>query len=86
MKSQSSEYALDQLDRCVRIVHFNDQFVEPLVMQVNPELRVMHVPEDLLAVLIEGSCRDDTGDIRARQPDAGYQPRAASGSARTPAI
>src|SRR6202007_2524864 len=33
-------------------------------------LRAVHVPEDSLAVLIESSCRDDTGDIRARQPDA----------------
>ena len=41
-------------------------------MQINNDgfLRMMHVPEDSLAVLIEGSCRDDSGDIGSGHPDA----------------
>ena len=61
----ASQRILDQLDRCVRIIHFYDQLAVSLVMKVNPNcfLRVMHVPEDSLAVLIEGSRRDDSGHI-----------------------
>ena len=59
----TSQCILYQFDRRLRIIHFHDQLVIPLVMQVNHDgfLRVMHVPEDPLAVLIERSRRDDSG-------------------------
>jgi hypothetical protein len=67
----ASQRILDQLDRCVRIIHFYDQLAVSLVMKVNHNcfLRVMHVPEDSLAVLIEGSRRDDSGHIGSTSGD-----------------
>jgi hypothetical protein len=54
------------------MIYFYYQLVEWLVMEIdnNGLLRMMHVPEDSLAVLIERSRRDDTGHIRSRHPDA----------------
>lgn len=68
----ASQCILDELHRRLRIVRFNDQFVVPLVMQINHDgfLRVVHVPEDSLAVLIEGSRSDDSGHIGSGHPDA----------------
>jgi hypothetical protein len=59
----TAQCILYQPDRRFWIVNFYDQFVAPLVMQINDDglLRVMHVPEDSPAVLIEGSRRDDSG-------------------------
>jgi hypothetical protein len=41
-------------------------------MEVNHDgfLRVMHVPEDSLAILIEGACRDDSGHVGSGHPYA----------------
>ena len=67
----TSERILDQPNRCFWIINFYDQFVVPLVMQVNDDsvLRVMHVPEDPLAVLIKGARRDDSGHVSSGHPD-----------------
>jgi hypothetical protein len=53
-------------------MYFHDQLVISLVVQVNDDglLRVMLVPEHALAVLIEGSRSDDSGDIGSGHPDA----------------
>jgi len=72
VKSQPSQGSRNQPDRRERVIHFHDQFAVPLVMEINDDglLRVMHVPEDALAVLIEGSRRNDSGHIGSGHPDA----------------
>ena len=44
----ASQRILNQCDRRLRVVHFHDQLVVPLIVQINDDgfLRVMHVPED----------------------------------------
>ena len=53
----TSQRILNKPDPRLRGIHFKDQLVESLVMHVNDDglLRVMHVPEDPLSVLIEGA-------------------------------
>jgi len=70
--SAKTRGAFDRFDGSWRVVHLHDQFAVPLVMQVNDDgfLRVMHVPEESLAVLIEGSRRDDSGHVGSRHPNA----------------
>src|SRR5215469_6124234 len=65
LRETGSQRGLDQFDRLLRIVHFHNQFVVALVMQVNDDglLRVVHIPEDSFAVLIEGSRRDHSRQI-----------------------
>ena len=54
LREIGSPRRLDQFDRLLRIVHFHNQLVVALVMQVNGDglLRMMNVPEDSLALLI----------------------------------
>src|SRR5580704_6498985 len=72
VKSQLSQRGLDQLNRRLRIGHFHHQLVVPLVMEVddNGFLWMVNVPEDSLAVLIEGARSDDSGHIGSGHPDA----------------
>ena len=51
---------------------FQKGLVKSLVMQINHDglLRVMHIPEDSLAVLIEGSCSNHSGHTGSGHPHA----------------
>ncbi len=51
----TSQCILYQFDRRLRIIHFHNQFVVPLVVRVNHNglLRVVDISEDSLAVLIK---------------------------------
>src|SRR5579862_6093775 len=57
----------DLLHGHLRILHLDDQLVVALVMEFDHDrlLRVVNVPEDSLAVLIEGACGDNAGDLGA---------------------
>src|SRR5437588_12439486 len=72
-----SQSILDEPNCALRISHFYHQFVKSLVMQINYDsiLRVMHVPEDSLAVLIEGSGSNHSGHTGSGHPHA-VQPSA----------
>jgi hypothetical protein len=50
---------LDQFHRSLRDGDFDNQFVVPFVLQFNHDrvLRIMNIPENSLAVLIEGASR-----------------------------
>jgi hypothetical protein len=54
------------------VSHFNNELAVPLVMQVNGDgfLWIVNIPEDSLAVLIEGSSRDESGHVGSGHPDA----------------
>jgi hypothetical protein len=65
------ERTLNQFDRRLRVSHFDNQLVVPLVMQINDNrfLWIVYVPEDSLAVLIKSSSRDYSGNISSGEPD-----------------
>ncbi len=71
MAAFQSQRFLNQLDRRLGLGDFHDQLVISLVAQINDDglFRMMHIPKDSLAVLIEGSSRDDSGHVGSGHPD-----------------
>ena len=71
LRSADTRGTTDEFNGGFGIVHFHDQFLISLVVQVNDNgfLRVMNVPEDPLAVLIERACRNDSGQVRSGHPN-----------------
>ena len=67
-----SHCILDDPHYGLRVSHFDNQLVIPLVMQIddNSFFRVVDVPEYAFAVLIKGSRRDDSRYVGSGQPDA----------------
>jgi hypothetical protein len=60
--------SFDQFDRSLRVRDFDDQLVVPFILQFNDDrvLRIVDIPEDPLAVLIEGASRHHSGNVGAR--------------------
>src|SRR5690349_23603651 len=65
-----SQCVLDEIDCFARVGYFYDQLIVSFVAKVDDDrfFRIMHVPENPLAILIESARRDDSGKISARHP------------------